>query len=697
MKRPLLFVLLVVIKLYAAAQTCAPNGITTNPSAPVNNQVPAKVNTFNWLSQVYGLNWIYDNSNAIMSPFFQTDNAITNHFIDNPEMQPADGWELIRRDFGFMDNGQPTNPVGGNPYLVLYNKYTGILRVFVARGDQAPFNGVQVFIKFHLQTPMQTSLLSQSRTLVPVDKFTRGPIIDAVSQFNNDYQRWFYADFNMIYDPCTCLYESKLHIGVFLVNSSNISLEGSTNGELVSMNNNQGTVNNAGRMWTLGNIAEGSKKLGSFYKSLNSYKTQEKQNVDNSPLPAAAKAAKKTAIESLANSVNSSSFLRNGLGAFPFIGEAVSLLDFFVGGGKKSTGPTTVKVMPMTINMTTRFQGQITALFSYKDIIFWNPGSNNASFNLNEYPYYNEVMGNFNLLRTPRVLVRSTHQMYTNPENPRQRYVHRTQSFRLPDNLEYIINPASGLEVQDLKVALIVEGSTLGPVAGGFFDDLESFDAETSKFQYRTEYVDVACLRQTIFTIEGRDEPGHINWFPNGNTYIKVMANLRRIGSDVNTQNVLFVARYPVTTQGSTNLGTLGACAPVPPQTASAVQSFCTSSAYTTQQRFVSYKENLDLAHQLADNARNEEDGNQLEEIVEVYPNPVEGNFEVRVINVTQETTMVATIKDVTGRVVRSTTLLITPSGYQSINFDATNFSPGMYVLIVHLGEKIEIKKLIIR
>jgi hypothetical protein len=268
---------------FGFTQNCAPNGITTNPAAPVNNQVSAKTNTFNWLNTSYNLNWIYNSATSISSPFYQTNNAITNHFIDNKEMFPGDGWELIHRGFGFQDDGTPINPADtGNPYLVLYNKYTGILRVFVARGDSAPFNGVRLFMSFTEFSPAQTSLLSQTKGLTAIDQFSRDPIFDAVSEFNNDSQRWFYADFNMIYDPCTCLYESKLLIGVYLVNSSQISLEGTSNGELVNMNNNQGTVNNSGRVWTLGNLAEGANKLGSFYKTLDSYKTKEKANVDAS-------------------------------------------------------------------------------------------------------------------------------------------------------------------------------------------------------------------------------------------------------------------------------------------------------------------------------------------------------------------------------------------------------------------------------
>ncbi len=52
-------ILLAVLSLSAAslnAQNCSPNGITTNPAAPVNTQNPAKKNTFNYTATQFNLN-----------------------------------------------------------------------------------------------------------------------------------------------------------------------------------------------------------------------------------------------------------------------------------------------------------------------------------------------------------------------------------------------------------------------------------------------------------------------------------------------------------------------------------------------------------------------------------------------------------------------------------------------------------------
>lgn len=693
MKQTLLVVLLLLAAFDGFAQNCAPNGITTNPSAPVNIQRPSKTNTFNWLQENYPLYWVYDNTSTIKSPFYQLNNSITNHFIENKEMYPADGWELVAKDLGYNDDGMRQAQPIGNASIVFYNKHTGILRVFIARGDQQPFNGVRVNFGFERSSPMQTSLLSQVSELVPLDHFQRDPAILSVSQFNNDYQRWFYADFNMMYDPCTCLYTSKLHIDVYLVNTSTISLEGTSNGELVSIDNNQGTVKNNSNTWTLGKLADGSKKIGSFYKTLNSYREEEKEKVDKAPMDTNNKTQKKSAIESLANIINSSSFLKNGLGAFPFVGEAMSLLDFFVGGGKKSTGPADVKVMPMTLNMSSRYEGSITALYRYKDIIFWNPGSNNAGLNAGEYPYYNEVMGLFNLLETPKVNLQFTRELVLDPQDRFNRYTVTNHRYQLANDLKYVINPASGLEIQDMRLALIVEGTDQwGGPAGGGFPSLEGYNAESKRYAYRTNYVDLNCFRKEVFEIQASDAPGHINWRPMGSTYLKVMVNFKRKDADANTQNILFVAKYPVNIQNATNMNYALGCYAVPPQSAAAVQAYCQSSIYTSSARFVNYAERLNQLY--LDEQSKKSKIRVAQNEFKVFPNPASTSFKLH-YSVEEVKHVKIEIFDATGRLVFQVIDQKHAPGPYEIEIFTEQFKNGIYFVLVEDGRK-DVHKLII-
>jgi hypothetical protein len=57
-----------------------------------------------------------------------------------------------------------------------------------------------------------SSVLSNASDLFALDKFEPEPKQNAVIPYRNDPELWYFADFQMSYDPCTCLYESGILI-----------------------------------------------------------------------------------------------------------------------------------------------------------------------------------------------------------------------------------------------------------------------------------------------------------------------------------------------------------------------------------------------------------------------------------------------------------------------------------------------------
>ena len=177
------------------------NGISTNPLNPINNQLPSKMNTFfNWQDSIYQVQPI--NSTCVRgsqmeSPFFKIDNL--EELRESKDMKWDDGWELIRRGFGLTEqNTYTTDPVP-HAYLILYNKYTGVLRILLKTCRGADYNAAKITLSFNSLSQIKTDLLELSRGSVSaIDKKYTATSYAAGSKYVNDDTKWFYADFPML-------------------------------------------------------------------------------------------------------------------------------------------------------------------------------------------------------------------------------------------------------------------------------------------------------------------------------------------------------------------------------------------------------------------------------------------------------------------------------------------------------------------
>lgn len=170
MKKIYFALFLTILFTYHQTYSQCAKGITTNPAAPVNNERPDKTNTFfDWTQLLYDINSQYILAPQIDAPFNQGDNGIIHHFLNNQDRLPQDGWELIKYDLGYNEDGTPKTTPVGFIYIVLYNKYTGVLRVFVAGDRPQAYNGAKISIVFLEGT--QSSVLSNASKLFALDTF----------------------------------------------------------------------------------------------------------------------------------------------------------------------------------------------------------------------------------------------------------------------------------------------------------------------------------------------------------------------------------------------------------------------------------------------------------------------------------------------------------------------------------------------
>jgi hypothetical protein len=502
---------------------CPSKGITTNPDAPVNPERPSRTNSyFDWRTQFYKVNSINIPATQIESPFFQGyQNANVISLFSNKDMSPTDGWELIKYDMGFYKKDIAQNPPIDYVYLILYNKLTGVLRVFLAGNFPQAFNGASIQLKFGSRpdTKFYSSILSNASKIFALDKFESNPTIVAVAPYLNGLGKWFYADFQMTYDPCTCFYESLLQVEVKLINEAIISLTGSLTGTITSISQNSGSVSQNG--YSVKDIVTAGMKAQKSFNSVADF-TNEQEKAFN----IAGKSNLELTIEQLTkrnqlnefqNVIKTSAFLKAGLKAAPYVAAAFELVDFFSGGGRSSAQQ--VEIMPMAINATIDLKGSLRADYRYRDISFFTPGSKDvATKDTIQYPYYNEVLGVFNLLTTPRA--------YYKVEDGEDGYnVPMNRTYQLIDQIEYVMNPAAGFIDVEIMGSIVLRNSVTGTIRfqTGFLPITALNDFSINSF------VRVSCPATCDTSI---DRPE-----------IKLLVNLKR---GANQQNVAFVASYPL-------------------------------------------------------------------------------------------------------------------------------------------------------
>lgn len=580
-----LFGVSLLLPLQSTAQTvpCPALGIRTDPNNAANPG--GQPNTFNWYygsyqsstynGRRYMLNSPYPGvgQDYIELPWQQPSNINMDRFQGKNDL-PQDGWELIRRDLGYDDANNPAKTT--NPSLILYNRRTSMLRVFTAVGDlQAGYQFAEIKLKFGTAARYKAGTLNRQTALGVALEDTEpstNPEFVAVARYLIGRSKWFVADFPMDYDPCICQFDSRLNIEVNLISSADIKLVGKTNGTQVSAGN--GTSSSGSDMDKgipfIRKVNGALEAGGKSYDNIDKFTSKMAgQNPD-----------KANALSSFNTASKDKNFLKAGLSALPYVGAALSMLDYFMGGGKDE-GPQQVSIQPMVIEMSTTTTGTMTATNLYATSSIHNPGNRLTTTLPENVPYYNEAMGVISLLTRPVVEETNKSVAYSN----RDRIL--TNTFRLTQNLSYALNPASKLEVQDFQVALVAEGVETSQGGSNTFNNYEGQVVQpdgTFHSLYRTAYFDAACIKNQQFSWQYTFNPSTGYSSAAGQltgVYLKVMVNLKPT-DNVAAQNVLFVARYPITRQAVTSFAAIptAACGVLPQASSSTIAALCSSSKY---------------------------------------------------------------------------------------------------------------------
>lgn len=393
-----------------------------------------------------------------------------------------------------------------------------------------------------------------------------------------------------------------------------------------------------------------------------------------------------TAVQTFQAAIKKNDFLQQGLTALPYLGTVVGLLDFFMGGGQDST-PQPLALQPLAIEMNTTTTGTITASNLYVTVPFNNPGSRLATGIPENKPYYDETLGVFSLLKRP--VVERTASVSPVGDGSLVRKV----SYRLPDDLQYVINPASGLEVQDFKVAFVTETVTTVSPEGSFGNNFEGTVPPTtstgnSTYLYRTDYSDAACIRNKTTYLNERLKTGNASAeYRSLATYIKIMLNLRPIGASPTQQNVLFVARYPVTLTTVTSFTPVpvSQCGVLAQATASTIQTLCNSTTYSNAMA-------LRPAHATVKSGK---EATTSKANIVAYPNPATSSVRFSFATATAGHVHIS-LYDALGREVKQILDTDNAGGEFETTTSVADLQPGIYYCTLQTSDGRVVQKLVV-
>jgi hypothetical protein len=636
MKQLSLLALLLLGALPILAQPAGPcpaTGISTDPSQPANPLRPDRRNTsFNWfapggtgpnanrLYQLYRFDPLTGQGLAYQeyTPYQQPDNSLLTALLGAGDL-PTNGWELLAYNLGYTERGQPRAGGAPLPYVVLYHRFTGIMRVFATQANQQralTYHSITLSFASGQGLAMKSGLLN--RVAAPATALLDAPagvaaVLTGVGQHLNQSGKWFFADFPLDYDPCTCLFRSELEVEVAGIDPRvpgnptagydlpSVYVTGPISGLVLSPygagNVQSATLRGLPMLGYVGQVPGAFLTTG--YSS--SAVASQQRNVRDWLLARTHDEALAVGLDSAARywfnardadaNTGSRRFLSPGFLQNPRTERLTNGLDFLTLGGLSTNlpGPGVPQVpQPSAFAQTgSRLRGYSTPNVSLGTIRLATPGAA-AGADSSRYPYYNEVLGVLSLLRRP-VVERSVEPIRDAAGQPRLRY-----RFRLPADLEYALNPAAGLEVTDFRAALVVGGDTYpGSPAPGDFGNYEApvplTDDPAGPVQHllRTSYVGGGCLSERVFTLDGPAGCG-AGFLPDSAVSVKIWVQLRRPGV-LAAQPVLLVARYPARLVAVPNLGPAPVVVPctrlLAPQPSHAVAALCLSPAYAEAMR----------------------------------------------------------------------------------------------------------------
>lgn len=223
------------------------NLISTHAFFPYNGG-NTLVNTFDWQQTQWtvrymdGVGTVIDN---VFSPFYSNNTEfsgiaarfdLSGDYQGGEDFAGTEGWELIKANLGYNADGtvRPQAPV--HPYIIFYDRVSGMLRVFVYTNNQGEANQLKVSLSAMNGTPPNggsdyvPKLWGSLQQFAALDQVATGNYEKVFPFYSGAGRSWYFTDFVMEYDPCIAFFESTISLRVHKITEGNLTMVGRVEG-----------------------------------------------------------------------------------------------------------------------------------------------------------------------------------------------------------------------------------------------------------------------------------------------------------------------------------------------------------------------------------------------------------------------------------------------------------------------------------
>jgi uncharacterized protein YjgD (DUF1641 family) len=483
-----------------------------------------------WTAPVWG--FIHDDGvENYDSPFYDTMSTNMNAVAkgDSSDFLPENGWELLKAYLGkstiSLINGKPNQ----NPFCVLYNKHTGIIR-FLTAEKRENNSHTKAFLQMTTwgDNGNNTGILSTINTgkdyIYALDQ--RNNYDSKKNVFKFSYHGtaggWIYADFFVAYDDIEQSTTNELR---FMANHVDI-----TDLNLDILEHNNSSANTSSNFQETIQFATSVSSIFTDGLSTRSYI----ELIDEKALAAGVPVKLFKFLNNSISFINSSSLP----GIRPLLTVAGGLLNLFSGNGKGAN----VAKKPFQVSIT----GTATHVGTIRDFTLNQPGAL-PSGTRTELPDYNETLGVVQIETSPQINF-ARKRDYLPPDSL---YIYSrevsTCSYKLsvlPDNFK--VNPHSGLKStsSDVKISLSFDVPNLSTFNclmnnSKYFDYLVHYETKNGKYYFYTQFLDYQEAQDIVISIKNLGASYH----QLSSISVKVMATFEYTDPSI-IDPYIFIANY---------------------------------------------------------------------------------------------------------------------------------------------------------